>query len=165
MTIIQHQCRSGKKNDAGPARSGNLYWPERNLTFAFNTRVVPPTRAGFPCRYGSDSEYSGYLISATTLKKASQTRADGCRPQRYLDSERVPFFVLPAEKFEGIELGDITVGFLRTASGTRTVYGIAADTGPYDHFGEGSIAFNNTLLDEGKPIASAKDVDKLDINL
>ena len=44
-------------------------------------------------------------------------------------------------------------------------YGIAGDTGPYDQFGEGSIAFNKALLDDHRQIENGKDVDSLDINL
>src|SRR4051812_35109449 len=129
------------------ARDFNLiHWRDRNLTFAFNRKIVPATRKGYPCRYGPDSEYSGYFISATTFKKRSRTRADGCKPQQYLDSEKVPFLVVPTQKFGGIELGDIAIGFLKMPNALHIAYGIAGDTGPYDHFGEGSIAFNKALL-------------------
>jgi Fungal chitosanase of glycosyl hydrolase group 75 len=149
----------------GPRQYNLIHWPERNLTFAFNTKIIPATKKGFPCRYGQDSEYSGYFISATTFKKRSPTRADGCKPKQYLDSEKIPFFVVPAPKFSRIELGDIAIGFLRTPTELRIAYGIAGDSGPYDHFGEGSIAFNKALLDQSGPIESAKEVDRLDIDL
>jgi hypothetical protein len=149
----------------GPREYNLIYWKERNLTFAFNTKIIPATTKGFPCRFGRDSEYAGYFISATTFKKHSITRSDGCKPQQYLDAAKVPFFVVPTEKFGGIELGDIAIGILRTQSGSRLVYGIAGDTGPYDHFGEGSIAFNKALLDVSRPIEKERDVDPLDINL
>jgi hypothetical protein len=149
----------------GPRQYNLIHWPERNLTFAFNTKIIPATKKGFPCRYGQDSEYTGYFISATTFQKRSFTRADGCKPQQYLDSEKVPFFVVPAPKFSGIELGDIAIGFLRTPTKLQIAYGIAGDTGPYDHFGEGSIAFNKALLDQSGPIENAREVDKLDIDL
>jgi len=149
----------------GPRDFNLIHWSERNLTFAFNTKIIPADRNGFPCRYGPDSEYSGYFISATTFKKRSRTRADGCKPQQYLDSERVPFLVVPTEKFGGIDLGDIAIGFLKTPDALRIAYGIAGDTGPYDHFGEGSIAFNKALLDEHRTIENAADADSLDINL
>jgi hypothetical protein len=149
----------------GPRDFNLIHWSERNLTFAFNTRIVPSTRNGFPCRYGPDSEYSGYFISATTFKKPSRTQADGCKPHQYLDSEKVPFLVVPTEKFGGIELGDIAIGFLKTPAALHIAYGIAGDTGPYDHFGEGSVAFNKALLDEHRAIVNARDADSLDIDL
>lgn len=148
------------------ARDFNLiHWGDRNLTFAFNPKIVPTTRKGYPCRFGQDSEYSGYFISATTFRKPSRTRADGCKPQQYLDSEKVPFLVVPTEKFGGIELGDIAIGFLKKPDALHIAYGIAGDTGPYDHFGEASIAFNKALLDEHRTIENAADADSLDINL
>jgi hypothetical protein len=149
----------------GPRDYNLIHWPERNLTFAFNTKIVPATTTGFPCRYGPESEYSGYFVSATTFTKRSHTSADGCTPQRYLDAEKIPFFVVPTGKFGGIELGDIVIGLLRTPEKLQIAYGIAGDTGPYDHFGEGSIAFNKALLGIDKPVESAREVDRLDINL
>ena len=149
----------------GPRDFNLIHWKERNLTFAFNTKIVPATHKGYPCRFGQESEYSGYFISATTFKKASPTRTDGCKPAQYLDSEKVPFLVVPTEKFGGIGLGDIAIGFLKTPAGLHIAYGIAGDTGPYDHFGEGSIAFNKALLDERRRIEDARDVDSLDIDL
>ena len=149
----------------GPRDFNLIHWKERNLTFAFNTKIVPATHKGYPCRFGQESEYSGYFISATTFKKASATRADGCKPAQYLDSEKVPFLVVPTEQFGGIGLGDIAIGFLKTPAGLHIAYGIAGDTGPYDHFGEGSIAFNKALLDERRRIEDAGDVDSLDIDL
>ncbi|WMT73779.1 hypothetical protein [Bradyrhizobium sp. Ash2021] len=149
----------------GPRDFNLIHWKERNLTFAFNTKIVPATHKGYPCRFGQESEYSGYFISATTFKKASPTRTDGCKPGQYLDSEKVPFLVVPTEKFGGIGLGDIAIGFLKTPAGLHIAYGIAGDTGPYDHFGEGSIAFNKALLDERRRIEDAGDVDSLDIDL
>jgi hypothetical protein len=149
----------------GPRDFNLIHWKERNLTFAFNTKIVPATHKGYPCRFGQESEYSGYFISATTFKKASPTRTDGCKPAQYLDSEKVPFLVVPTEKFGGIGLGDIAIGFLKTPAGLHIAYGIAGDTGPYDHFGEGSIAFNKALLDERRRIEDAGDVDSLDIDL
>jgi hypothetical protein len=149
----------------GPRDFNLIHWKERNLTFAFNTKIVPATHKGYPCRFGQETEYSGYFISATTFKKASPTRADGCKPAQYLDSEKVPFLVVPTEKFGGIGLGDIAIGFLKTPAGLHIAYGIAGDTGPYDHFGEGSIAFNKALLDERRRIEDARDVDSLDIDL
>jgi len=149
----------------GPRDFNLIHWKERNLTFAFNTKIVPATRRGYPCRFGPESDYPGYFISATTFKKASRTRADGCKPTQYLDAEKVPFLVVPTETFGGIVLGDIAIGFLKTPAGLHIAYGIAGDTGPYDHFGEASIAFNQALLDKHRRIENAKDVDSLDIDL
>lgn len=142
-----------------------IHWADRNLTFAFNPKIVPATRTGYPCRFDQDSESSGYFISATTFKKPSRTGADGCKPQQYLDAEKVPFLVVPTGNFGGIELGDLAIGFLRKPDALHIAYGIAGDTGPYDHFGEASIAFNKALLGQHRSIENAADANRLDINL
>jgi hypothetical protein len=149
----------------GPRNYNLIHWPARNLTFAFNTEIVPATKKGYPCRNGRQSKYAGYFLSATTLKNERHSKGKTCDSHVFLDSEAIPFFVIPKENFYGVELGDIAVGILAAPNDLRIVYGIAGDTGPYDHFGEGSIAFNKTLLGIESPIENAKDVDRLDIDI
>jgi Fungal chitosanase of glycosyl hydrolase group 75 len=149
----------------GPRDYNLFHWPERNLTFAFNTKIVPATKTGYPCLNGRQSKYAGYFLSATTLKNERHGNGEACVSDMFIDSETIPFFVVPKEKFEGVELGDIAVGIMAMPNDLRIVYGIAGDTGPYDHFGEGSIAFNKTLLGVERPIENAKDVDRLDIDI
>jgi hypothetical protein len=148
----------------GPRDYNLIYWPERNLTFAFNIKIVPANEKGYPCRHGRQSKYPGYFLSATALKNQRHGKREACSPV-FIDSETIPFFVIPKEKLDGVELGDIAVGILATPNDLRIVYGITGDTGPYDHFGEGSIAFNKTLLGIEKPIENAKDVNRLDIDI
>jgi hypothetical protein len=149
----------------GPRDYNLIHWPERNLTFAFNIKIVPATKKGYPCLHGRQSKYAGYFLSATTLTNERHGKGEACVSDTFIDSETIPFFVIPKEKFDGVELGDIAVGILATPNDLRIVYGIAGDTGPYDHFGEGSIAFNKTLLGVESPIENAKDVDRLDIDI
>lgn len=149
----------------GPRQYNLFYWPERHLTFAFNTEIVPPTRRGYPCRYGRRSKYAGYFLSSTTLVNQRREGDHECPTNLFMNSAVVPFFVIPAEKLDGIGLGDLAIGFLATATSLRVVYGIVGDIGPFNHFGEGSIAFNKTLLGVQKEIANARDVDSLDIDL
>jgi hypothetical protein len=149
----------------GPRDYNLVHWPERNLTYAFNTKNVPANKKGYPCLNGRQSKYAGYFLSATTLRTERHDKADACASDTFIDSETIPFFVVPKEKFDGVELGDIAVGLLATPNDLRIVYGIAGDIGPYDHFGEGSIAFNKTLLGVKGPIENAKDVDRLDIDI
>jgi Fungal chitosanase of glycosyl hydrolase group 75 len=148
----------------GPRDYNLLHWPERNLTFAFNTKIVPATRNGYPCRHERPPAHAGYFLSATTLKRAARIGGGECQPV-FIDSETVPFFVVPKEKFDRIALGDLAIGFLATPTSLRIVYGIAADTGPFDHFGEGSIAFNKTLLGVQEQPQNAGELDALDIDL
>ena len=148
----------------GPRDYNLIHWPERNLTFAFNTKIVPANEKGYPCLNGRQSKYGGYFLSATAFKNERRSTGEECS-QAFLDSETIPFFVISKEKFDGIELGDIAIGILASPNDFRIVYGIAGDIGPYDHFGEGSIAFNKTLLGVESPVENAKDVDSLDIDI
>jgi hypothetical protein len=146
----------------GPNGYNLFHWSERNLTLAFKTQIVPQTKDGYPCMDAANGSL-GYFISATTLKLPSQARKDGCRPGQFVDSERIPFVVLPAERLGGVALGDIFIGVLKRENDYRMVFGIAADTGSFDRFGEASIAFNAALLGRSTPPAGGREVDSLDI--
>jgi hypothetical protein len=153
---------------AGPAAPKGyylFYWMERNLSVFFSRYIIPDSRDGYPCVRGAESLYPGYFVAATTLNQIGPVRSDGCEPARYIDAEQIPFFVLPGGTFGQIEVGDIVVGQLSLGSQLRTVYGIAGDTGPFDQFGEGSIAFNQKLLDRSDIIVNSQDLDSVDIDL
>lgn len=72
---------------------------------------------------------------------------------------------MPGSNLGQIEVGDVVVGQLNLGSQRRTVYGIAADTGPFDQFGEGSIPFNQKLLGRSDTIINSKDLNSIDIDL
>jgi hypothetical protein len=146
----------------GPKGYNLFHWSERNLTLALKTEIVPQTKDGYPCMAAGNGSL-GYFISATTLTLPSRARKDGCRPQRFVDSERIPFVVLPAERLGGVALGDIVVGVLKREDDYRIVFGIAGDTGSFDRFGEASIAFNSALLGRSTPPTGGREVDRLDI--
>src|SRR5262249_36440443 len=130
----------------GPEGYYLFYWKERNLSVFLSRPIIPAALDGYPCIHGADSRYPGYFVSATTLLQRGTVQPDGCTPAQYIDSEQIPFVVLPGPNLGEVELGDIVVGQLRIGSRVRIAYGIAADTGPFDQFGEGSIAFNQKLL-------------------
>ena len=142
-----------------------FYWKERNLSVFFSRYIIPAARDGYPCVHGAEARYPGYFVVATTLNQVGPVRPDGCEPARYIDSEQIPFIVLPAPKFGHVEVGDIVVGQLKLGEREQIVYGIAADTGPFDQFGEGSIAFNQKLLGRSDVIMNAKALNSIDINL
>jgi hypothetical protein len=149
----------------GPSSYNIFHWKERDLTFAFNTDIVPQTVDGYPCRFGDESAHPGYFISSTTLKRPAGARRDGCRPRQFIDSETIPFFVLPARRLGRIALGDVVAGIAKDTYGVRIVYGIAADTGSYDHLGEGSIAFNSRLAGKSFTPSSGRETNALDIKV
>jgi len=139
-----------------------FYWRERNLTAVFRDNVIPKDRAGYPCRHNASSDFrNGYFISSTTLATNAAPREDGCYPDRYLDSETVPFVVVPKGSFGGIQMGDLAIVRL----GDRTAYAVVGDEGPPTKFGEGSIALNAKLLGKyGSPFLTMKETWGLDID-
>ncbi len=142
-----------------------FYWKERKLTALTKRAIIPSTRDGYPCVRGPESRYPGYFVAATTLTRPGPVRADGCEPSSYIDAAEIPFFVLPGGNFGHIEIGDIVIGHFKSDRVERVAFGIAADAGPIEQFGEGSIAFNQILLGKtGQPVINVRDVNALDID-
>ena len=139
-----------------------FYWRERGLTAFFKDNIIPRDRDGYPCRYqAADGSRNGYFISSTTLENNSKPRADGCAPNRYLDSEVVPFVVLPKGGFGKVQIGDVAVVRFKD----RVVYAVVGDAGPATKLGEGSIALNAMLLGKfGEPFLNMKATWSLDID-
>ena len=137
----------------------------QNLTAIFNREIIPADGEGYPCRHGATSPHAGYFISATTLSSPQAGVKDSCTSSAFIDAEHVPFFVLPAGRLGQAGVGDVVVGYLNVEGQERLAYGIAADTGPFDQFGEGSIAFNQRLLGDTKAVMNVKGVYGVDIDL
>jgi hypothetical protein len=138
-----------------------FHWRQRGLTAFFRDNIIPRDREGYPCRYkAADGPRNGYFISSTTLENKVGPRADGCAPGRYVDSETVPFIVLPKGGFGKVRIGDVAIARLKD----RVVYGIVGDAGPATKLGEGSIALNAMLLGKyGDPFLNMKDTWTVDI--
>jgi hypothetical protein len=83
---------------------------------------------------------TGYYVSTTSL---CDSRFPESSPERYVDSETVPFYVLPGGKHFGAVLGDYA--YVYNANNGRGAGAIFADGGPSDKIGEGSIALANLL--------------------
>jgi hypothetical protein len=142
-----------------------FYWKDEKLAAFFKRAIIPHTKDGYPCLHGEGSHYSGYFITATTLTQNSEVRPDGCAPTRYIDALEIPFFVLPGGGIGTAQLGDIVIGFYKNARTERLAFGIAADAGPIEQFGEGSVAFNQILLGQtGKPVMNINDVNSFHIS-
>jgi hypothetical protein len=137
----------------------------QNLTAIFNREIIPADSEGYPCRHGAASPHAGYFISATTLSSPQANAKDSCTSTAFIDAEHVPFFVLPAGRLGQAGVGDVVVDYLNVEGQERLAYGIAADTGPFDQFGEGSIAFNQRLLGDTKAVMNVKGVYGVDIDL
>lgn len=82
----------------------------------------------------------GYYISPTALVDASKERTN---PKAYVNSEEIPYFVLPPNNPTGAQLGDYGVAI--NLLNNKLSYAIFADIGPRNKIGEGSIALAENL--------------------
>ena len=150
-----------------------FYWKQNDMTVFFKDENVQRTNQGFPCVRQSKSAFAGYFVSATTLKHAhdvpgAETAGTDdiapaeCLALRNIDSEAVPYFVIPGGSLDGAAVGDVVVARLRTGPKDRLVFGIAADAGPIAKFGEGSVLFNQLLFRDTKPVVNNRGLNSLD---
>lgn len=91
----------------------------------------------------------GYYVSTTSLYDKTRRRTD---PQRYVDSERIPYLALPRQVMHPDGdcrrdakacLGDIAI--VRNTENGLYSFAILADQAPSSGIGEGSIALANAL--------------------
>lgn len=88
----------------------------------------------------------GYYVSATALANPSFPEAS---PYRYLDSESIPFFVLPGSHGNGAKTGD--VGLVYNTQLQENCYAVYGDIGPTSNIGEGSIRLAEALKIDPDP--------------
>jgi len=101
--------------------------------------VVRPN--GEPVVQGDDDPAPGFYVSTTSLEDTSKATTD---PARYVDSETIPFIVLPGHLPGGAKLGDFAV-LIRAGSDKPPCFAICADIGPARKIGEASIAAARAL--------------------
>lgn len=101
---------------------------------------------GTPVVQGPADPNPGYYISMTALEDTTKALTD---THRYVNSNEVPFFVLPFDQRGGARLGDLGL-VVNRANGQRS-YAIFADLGPSGHIGEGSIALAEALGIDSDP--------------
>lgn len=96
---------------------------------------------GKPFIQSDTDPYPGYYVSTTSLQNKEFPTSD---PRRYVDSENVPFIVLPKRFMEyNINLGcSVHVVNLENQKSSNAIF---ADIGPATRLGEGSIALANAL--------------------
>ena len=83
----------------------------------------------------------GYYVSTTSYQRAEFQRTD---PRRYLDSETVPFIVVPGPLRRAVE--PVVLGCRATVTyHGQTVEAVVGDFGPASHLGEASIATAQAL--------------------
>jgi hypothetical protein len=97
-------------------------------------------RDGEPVVQGPADPAPGYYISQTALEDWTKGAAD---PARYVDSEKIPFIVLPGDvaRMAGTRVGDFAI--VRNMRNGRYSAAIFGDLGP--GLGEGSIALARAL--------------------
>ena len=105
--------------------------------------------SGFPFVQGKSAPAPGYYVSTTALADPGKFASD---PRRYVDSETIPFLVLPCAQSQifnpgglngAARLGDFAV-VVNLANGKKAG-AIVADVGPSAQIGEGSIALAQAL--------------------
>lgn len=103
---------------------------------------------GVPIIQGENDPAPGFYVSPTSLQDVSKQITD---PLRYVNSETIPYFVLPNEKtiLGKIKTGD--VAYVCNLRNRKTAYAIFADVGPKDKIGEGSIALAKKLGIDSSP--------------
>jgi hypothetical protein len=82
----------------------------------------------------------GYYVSTTALFNPAYPEE---HPNRYIDSERYPFCVIPGSFGQGWKLGD--VGFCLNQKSGDNMYCATADIGPANHIGEVSMLLAKCL--------------------
>ncbi len=124
----------GSPRAYGPSNSG-LDWTA-NAGSTGNWWGVVTDNNGNPIIQGSGGPYPGMYVSTTSLVNSSYSSTN---PSRYVNSEAVPFFVLPTAlvSLGGIHIGD--VGYVYNTSSGLGCFAIYADSGPAGSLGEGSI--------------------------
>ncbi len=110
---------------------------------------IARTRSGNFAIQGVSGPCPGYFVSTTSLVDPSKIETD---PRRYVDSEKVPFFVLPGNPSLGARLGQVGMMFRpETGDSSAAVY---ADVGPHNQLGEGSIKLASNLGGSGDQLSA-----------
>src|SRR6266850_1886109 len=97
-------------------------------------------KAGMPVNQKIYEPAPKMYVSATALVVPAYTDDS---QYRYIDSESIPFLVLPGSHSNGAKLGDVALVY-NEATGDNC-YAIYADVGPSSKIGEGSIRLAQAL--------------------
>jgi hypothetical protein len=130
----------GSPRAYGPNNSGLDY--TANAGHAGNWWGIVTNNSGNPIIQGSNDPYPGMYVSTTSLVSNAYNANN---PLHYVNSEAIPFFVLPSAVTQSgnIHLGDI--GYVYNTMTGQGCYAIFADGGPAGKLGEGSIYLANQI--------------------
>ncbi|HEX5183106.1 MAG TPA: glycoside hydrolase family 75 protein [Allosphingosinicella sp.] len=103
----------------------------------------------FPClQKGGPTD--GYFVSQTALENVEKGKP--CDTSTWINSLTIPYVVLPGSKLgDKVGLGDLALIYRREGGAEYVAVALAADVGPAEEVGEGSIALHRRL---GNPAAS-----------
>ncbi len=127
-----HPMNTGLDNNKNAGKPGNWFGVVTDNNMADGNPVLQNEKDPAP----------GYFVSTTSLIDKT---FDIKNPRRYVNSEKIPYFVLPPEV---INAADITVGdmgMIYNKKNHRFINAIFADISSIDKIGEGSIALANAL--------------------
>ena len=101
---------------------------------------------GNPVIQSSTDPAPGYYVSTTSLQDNSKSAEN---PERYINSETIPYIVLPSKFSKDFKLGDIAL--VVNKKNNKRCFAIFADTGPANKIGEGSIFLAEQLGIKSNP--------------
>jgi len=104
------------------------------------------TSRGKPITQETGDPAPGYYVSGTTLQDSTKEHSD---QDRYVDSETIPFYVLPKQIQFPIKIGDF--GYVINKNNNTSSGCIFADVGPDNALGEGSIALAKAIGIQSNP--------------
>jgi hypothetical protein len=129
----------GSPNCYGPDNTG-LDYTANGGTPGGDWWGGPTDDQGMPCVQAVYDPSPGMYVSGTALINPAFPEAS---PYRYLDSESIPFFVMPGNHYNGLKLGD--VGLVYNTKTGDNCYAVFGDVGPSSKIGEGSIRLAGAL--------------------
>lgn len=88
----------------------------------------------------------GYYVSTTSLQNINKKDTD---PNRYVNSEIIPYIAIPSKFAKDFRLGDIAL--VLNKKNNKKCFAIFADIGPRNKIGEGSISLANSLGIKSNP--------------
>jgi hypothetical protein len=130
----------GSPNCYGPNNSGLDYTANGGDDNGGEWWGGPVDSSGRPVIQKIYDPSPGMYVSATALGNPVYPEAS---PYRYLDSESIPFFVLPGQHGNEAKPGDVGLVYnIKTEDNCYAVYG---DVGPTSKIGEGSMRLAEAL--------------------
>ena len=118
--------------------------------------IVTDPQTHTPFIQKSSDPAPGFYISSTAWEDPTKETRD---PRRYLDSESIPFLVVPGHMAGGLKMGDFCT--MVNVSNNQVIHGLCGDIGPRSKIGEASIAAAKGLGIPSSPKSGGTDSRKI----